>query len=158
MAERADLRASDADRENIAQRLRQATAEGRLGADELEERLHSAFSAKTYGELDGLVADLPSATPPAAPAFTPYLPAQRTNGMAIASLVVGIFWMWGLGSLLAVVFGLLARREIKRSEGRQTGQGLATAGITVGSIGLVGAATLIIITLVSALARHAGVG
>ena len=55
------LRASDFDREQIAERLRNATAEGRLLASELEERLTTAFSARTYGELDALVADLPVA-------------------------------------------------------------------------------------------------
>jgi len=53
------LRASDSDREHIAERLRNATAEGRLLASELEERLTAAFSARTYGELDSLVSDLP---------------------------------------------------------------------------------------------------
>jgi hypothetical protein len=59
VARRASLRASDADREQVAERLRSATAEGRLLAEELEERLGGAFSARTYGELDALVADLP---------------------------------------------------------------------------------------------------
>jgi Flp pilus assembly protein TadB len=59
MARRALMRASDADREHVAERLRNATAEGRLLAEELEERLGAAFSARTYGELDSLVADLP---------------------------------------------------------------------------------------------------
>jgi hypothetical protein len=59
MAKRATLRASDADREHVAERLRKATAEGRLLAEELEERLGAAFTARTYGELDGLVSDLP---------------------------------------------------------------------------------------------------
>jgi hypothetical protein len=59
MARRAILRASDADREQVAERLRQATAEGRLMAEELEERLEAVFAARTYGELDALVADLP---------------------------------------------------------------------------------------------------
>jgi hypothetical protein len=62
MARRATLRASDADRERIAERLRQATAEGRLQPDELEDRLEAAFAARTYGELDALVADLPGTT------------------------------------------------------------------------------------------------
>jgi DUF1707 SHOCT-like domain len=53
------FRASDADREHVAERLRHATGEGRLSAEELEERLGTLFSAKTYGELDALVADLP---------------------------------------------------------------------------------------------------
>jgi Domain of unknown function (DUF1707) len=60
MTRRATLRASDADRELIAERLRQATAEGRLFAEELEERLGAALSARTYGELDAVVADLPA--------------------------------------------------------------------------------------------------
>jgi hypothetical protein len=59
MARRSALRASDLDREHVAERLRDATAEGRLLAEELEERVGAALSARTYGELDVLVADLP---------------------------------------------------------------------------------------------------
>src|SRR5437763_12121664 len=59
MPRRTLLRASDADRERVAERLRQATAEGRLLAEELEDRLGAVFSARTYGELDAVVADLP---------------------------------------------------------------------------------------------------
>jgi DUF1707 SHOCT-like domain len=59
VARRSTLRASDADREHVADRLRHATAEGRLSAEELEDRLGSAFAARTYGELDPLVADIP---------------------------------------------------------------------------------------------------
>ncbi len=63
MARRATLRASDADREHIAERLRHAAGEGRIVAEELEERLETVFSARTYGELDAVVADLPGTTP-----------------------------------------------------------------------------------------------
>jgi len=59
VAQRGTLRASDADREQIAERLREATTEGRLAPDELDERLGAALSARTYAELDALVADLP---------------------------------------------------------------------------------------------------
>lgn len=59
MARRSNVRASDADREQIADRLRKAAAEGRLLADELEQRIEAAFTARTYGELDALVDDLP---------------------------------------------------------------------------------------------------
>lgn len=52
--------ASDSDRERVAERLRAASAEGRLTADELEERLERAFSARTDTELEPLVADLPA--------------------------------------------------------------------------------------------------
>ena len=53
------LRASDSDREQVAERLRHATAEGRLSADELDQRLEALYATRTYGELDALLADLP---------------------------------------------------------------------------------------------------
>jgi DUF1707 SHOCT-like domain len=53
------LRASDADRERTANRVRHASSEGRLLPGELEQRLEAALSARTYGELDQLVSDLP---------------------------------------------------------------------------------------------------
>jgi hypothetical protein len=59
MLRRSALRASDADRDYVAERLRNAAAEGRILADELEHRLGVALSARTYGELDAIVADLP---------------------------------------------------------------------------------------------------
>jgi hypothetical protein len=55
------LRAADSDREHAADRLRHAAAEGRLHLEELEERLGVVFAARTYGELDAVVADLPTA-------------------------------------------------------------------------------------------------
>jgi hypothetical protein len=60
MARQTALRASDADRDAVAERLRQAAVEGRLDPDELEQRLHSALRAKTYGDLDRLLRDLPA--------------------------------------------------------------------------------------------------
>jgi len=54
-----ELRAAHADREAVAERLREAAGDGRIDLEELEERLERAFAAKTYGELDALVADLP---------------------------------------------------------------------------------------------------
>ncbi len=55
----ASLRASDSDREQVAERLHHAMAEGRLSEDELEQRLGVLYAARTYGELDALLADLP---------------------------------------------------------------------------------------------------
>ncbi|MEV8511866.1 DUF1707 domain-containing protein [Dactylosporangium sp. NPDC051484] len=55
------LRASDADRERVADVLRTAAAEGRLDLDEVDERLHAVYAARTYAELEPLVRDLPSA-------------------------------------------------------------------------------------------------
>lgn len=53
------IRASDRDRERAVQLLRDAHAEGRLDLDELTERTGAAYSAKVWGELAGLTADLP---------------------------------------------------------------------------------------------------
>jgi hypothetical protein len=53
-----DLRATDADRERVAERLRAAAAEGQLSFDELEDRLNAAYAARTGGELVPLTADL----------------------------------------------------------------------------------------------------
>ena len=55
-----DVLASDADRERIAERLRTAGGEGRLTPSELEDRLETAFAARTGAELELLVADLPN--------------------------------------------------------------------------------------------------
>jgi hypothetical protein len=61
------VRASDADRDRTADVLRTHAGEGRLGPDELEERLEAAFGAKTLADLDALTTDLPAAAPQAAP-------------------------------------------------------------------------------------------
>lgn len=53
------MRVSDADRAQIAERLRHATEEGRLFAHEFDDRLGQTLDARTYGQLDALVADLP---------------------------------------------------------------------------------------------------
>jgi uncharacterized protein DUF1707 len=57
-----DLRASDADREQLVEELRSHAVAGRIDTDELEDRLQGAYAARTLGELDGLRRDLP-ATP-----------------------------------------------------------------------------------------------
>jgi hypothetical protein len=56
---RANLRASDEDRDHIIDRLRKAATEGRIAAEELEQRVSQALKARTYGELDQTVADIP---------------------------------------------------------------------------------------------------
>jgi len=66
-----------------------------------------------------------------------YVPVRRTNGLAIASLVCSLVWLGGVGSLLAVIFGFVARSQIKRAEDHEEGNGLAIAGIIIGFVGLV---------------------
>jgi hypothetical protein len=75
--------------------------------------------------------------PPYAPG--PYGAPPSNNGFAIASLVAGCaqFMLCGIGAILAIVFGHVARGQIKRSNGAQTGRGLATAGLVLGYVGLV---------------------
>jgi hypothetical protein len=57
------VRASDADRETVADLLRAEHLAGRIDASELEERLERCLAARTYADLDGLVTDLPRPEP-----------------------------------------------------------------------------------------------
>jgi hypothetical protein len=72
-------------------------------------------------------------------------PSSGTNGLAIASLVLGLVWLWGLGSLLALIFGIMGKNQIDASGGRQGGRGLAVAGTVLGIIGLAGLVVFIIL-------------
>ncbi len=58
---RSELRASHEDRDRVVELLRVSAGDGRLTAEELDERLEAAMTARTYGELARLVADLPAA-------------------------------------------------------------------------------------------------
>jgi hypothetical protein len=90
-------------------------------------------------------------------ASQPYPPHQRahTNGFAVASLILGILWLYWVGSVLALVFGYMAKRSIDRSNGTEEGRGLALAGIILGWIG-VGILTLIVIGVVLSIATGNG--
>ncbi|WP_410815028.1 DUF1707 domain-containing protein [Micromonospora sp. 067-2] len=61
---RDEMRAADADREAVADRLRVALGEGRLDLHEYDERLQRAYAARTYAELDVLLTDLPPVASP----------------------------------------------------------------------------------------------
>ncbi|HVL82134.1 MAG TPA: DUF1707 domain-containing protein, partial [Actinomycetota bacterium] len=63
--QRPDARASDADREQVAEALRRHLVEGRLTTDELSERMETVFAARTHGELVRVTDDLPDLPPPA---------------------------------------------------------------------------------------------
>jgi hypothetical protein len=66
----ANLRASDQDRERVAEILRDAAGEGRLDMTELDERLEAVYGAKTYAELEPITSDLPQAGQPRPAAST----------------------------------------------------------------------------------------
>jgi hypothetical protein len=74
--------------------------------------------------------------PPGYVQTSPIFRQQSTNGLAIASLVLGILWLYWLGSILALIFGYVARKQIDRSNEEQKGRGLATAGIVLGWVGV----------------------
>ncbi|MER5754987.1 DUF1707 domain-containing protein [Streptomyces sp. NPDC002088] len=75
----AELRASDADRDRIADILRDALAEGRLTAEEHAERVEGVLAAKTVGGLEVFIRDLPAAHHRAAPAYAA-APSRPTAG------------------------------------------------------------------------------
>ena len=54
------LRAADHDREAVAEILREQHLAGRIDTDELQERIEGCYAAKTYGDLDVVLADLPA--------------------------------------------------------------------------------------------------
>ncbi len=86
------LRASDADRERVANTLREAAGDGRLTMAELDERLDAVYAAKTYAELEPITHDLPATGPGYSPAVTPGADADpaRFGGQATSAGAVAI--------------------------------------------------------------------
>ncbi len=94
--------------------------------------------------------------PPAYPAHG-YAPVPQTNGLAVASFVCSFFfWLYGIGAVLAIVFGFVARSQIKRSGGIQKGKGLALAGIIIGIVSLVAIGVVVGILVAVAHQCHDG--
>src|SRR5438874_5729355 len=76
--------------------------------------------------------------------YSPYTATRGTSGFAIASLVLGILWVYFIGSILAIVFGFVALNQIKQRN--QNGRGMAIAGLVLGFIEL-GLLVLVIVVL-----------
>jgi Domain of unknown function (DUF4190)/Protein of unknown function (DUF2510) len=88
-------------------------------------------------------------TPPAPDVGYAQAQAPRgTNGFAIASLVLGILWIYWIGSILALVFGYVAKSQIDGSQGRQGGRGMAIAGIVLGWIGVAILGLVIVLVII----------
>jgi hypothetical protein len=132
------IRAADADRDGVVERLNIAYSEGRLSKDEHDGRLENALSARTYADLDQLVTDLPATR------ATAVTSVAKTNGLALASLTCGLaqFIVGPPVAIPAIVLGHIARREIKRT-GEQ-GAGLALAGLILGWATVILAIVLIV--------------
>ena len=96
-----ELRASDAERESIVSQLREHGAAGRLELEELEQRVETAYSARTHGELGAVLADLPSATAPRRPAASHRAHGRRAHEwrgfFAVNALLVVIWAVGGAG-------------------------------------------------------------
>lgn len=100
----------------------------------------SAPASPAAGAAPGSPAAQPGGFAPPPP---PGPPRRRTDGFAIAALVLGILG----GTILSIVFGLVALSRIKRSGGRTGGRGLAIAGISLGFLWLALIAVLVVLGL-----------
>jgi Domain of unknown function (DUF1707) len=100
-----NLRVGDADREQVAGRLRKSHAEGRLDLSEFQQRLEQCYAAKTLGELRELVRDLPRSDEPEARRPVRWLVPVRWGLSPLAWILIvllvasaasghGVFWLW----------------------------------------------------------------
>ena len=142
------MRASDADREHVIGVLRDAFAEGRLTAEEHSARVGQAYAARTDAELATVSADLPAGPSAHRPAPLSSSPGtgvatatdRRTNPLAVAALVCSV--IPGLPQLAAIVLGIAALRQVRRTSER--GTALAAAGLVVATLGLLLAMLLVL--------------
>lgn len=74
-------------------------------------------------------------------------PPPRQNQLALASLILGISWIFFIGSILAVIFGHTAMEQIRQSEGREIGRGNAMIGLIVGYAGIAVGLLLLLILI-----------
>lgn len=85
-----------------------------------------------------------------APQASGFVPVTSTNGLAIASLVLGVLWLFWLGSLVGLILGLVALKQIKSRN--QGGRGIAIAGVVLGILGLV----ILVIAIIGAATSGSG--
>jgi hypothetical protein len=116
MEDRPDMRASDADRQQVVERLRGALDEGRLKMDEYLERMGLAYEAVTYGDLVPLYRDLPEARPVAqpeaaaapVPAPAPRAEVVKRSGLAGLPTPLKVLWtIWATVVSINVVIWVL---------------------------------------------------
>lgn len=114
--------------------LRSLAARGEVNGATLvwKEGMPGWVAYRDVPELATVLA--PTATPP--PSAHSALGPPQTSGLAVASLVLGVVWLCGLGSLLAVIFGGVSLSQISKSRGTLEGKGMAVAGLVLGIIGL----------------------
>ena len=134
-----NMLAAATDRERTIDVLKAAFGEGRLTKEEFESRSGRVLTARTYADLAAIVADLPAGPAGAVMpyhgyGYPPAVPGQPTNGLAIGSMVCGIIPF--IAAVPAVIFGHLARAQIRQTGER--GDGMAIAGLVLGYLGIAG--------------------
>jgi hypothetical protein len=102
---REDLRAADVDRQFVADRLKSALDEGRLSLHEYDDRLRETYAARTYGDLDKLLSDLPRAgrsqvVPAGQRAPTPSQPSATPVRRGFPKWVIATWSSWITVSLI----------------------------------------------------------
>jgi hypothetical protein len=140
--------AATADRERTVDVLKAAFVEGRMSQQEFDVRSAKVMSARTYGDLAAIIADLPvgPGNLPYQAYYGPMAPAvPQTSGLAVGALVCGIaeFFTMGLAAIPAVILGHIARAHIKETGER--GDGMAIAGLVLGYLAIAGWALILLI-------------
>src|SRR5271170_2228068 len=102
------------------------------------------FCPKCGTEMGSPLPDSPAFRGPLPPGFEP-----PTSGKAIGSLISGLFLFFLPSSIVAVVLGHLSLSEIRKSDGRLKGEGLATAGLVLGYLGIALLPFLLIIAAIA---------
>jgi hypothetical protein len=109
-----DLLASDAEREHHAELLREHAAQGRLTVDELDERLDRVYAARTRGELEPIVSDLPAPRRTRPPAPRPARRRPEWTAFVAVNLLLIVIWaatgagyFWPIWPLLGWGIGLI---------------------------------------------------
>jgi hypothetical protein len=101
-ADRNELRASHEDRDMVVERLRVAAGDGRIDAEELDQRIEAALTARTYGELDLIVKDLPESAESTARAAMRRAEATESQAITVAHGTSSKYGPWLVAKQLVV--------------------------------------------------------
>jgi len=141
--------AAAADRERTIDVLKAAFGEGRLNKEEFDSRSARVMAARTYADLNAIVADLPAGPgglmPYQAGSYQPVGPVPPTNGLAIGSMVCGFAGIvtFGFAAIPAVILGHIARSQIRQTG--EPGDGMAVTGLVLGYMGILGLLFMVLI-------------
>jgi Domain of unknown function (DUF1707) len=128
----AEIRASDEERQQTADRLREHFAAGRLSLDEFEERLRVVYASKTRGDLDATTSDLPPPAPPAVSRGAGGGRARRAfawEAFGVVTLFLACVAIWvasGRGQFWPIWVAIVGGLRLARSAQRHLGPGRET--------------------------------